>query len=99
MYSAKVEIVKWEKAVEQLENGWQLSRLTIRRMREEGADNPESSLCSAFAEIDGKKILGASINSLDGRDLYICWFNADVDFRVGSICSITWERYMPSFAG
>jgi hypothetical protein len=92
MYSAKVEIIKWEKAVEQFQN-WKISKLTIRRIPQGVGSDAEPPLSSAFAEIDGHKIWGASMYIKDGNDLYTCFFNTDVDFTVGSICTVTWENY------
>jgi hypothetical protein len=93
MYSVNVVVVKWEKAIDQLLDR-EISKLTIRRMRHgAGSDTEPKLIIGAFAKIDGNKILGASMYSVDGNDLYECFFNTDVDFTVGSICTVTWDHY------
>ena len=93
MYSANVEIVKWEKAVDRLPDDRPIHKLTVRRVRQAAGSEAEARLSGAFAIIDGNKILGASMYIEDGNDLYTCFFDTDVDFTVGSICTVTWERY------
>jgi hypothetical protein len=100
MYSAKVEIVKWEKGIENLPNGWVLSKLTVRRLPPEGCSGlfeSEPDLWGAFAHIDGKAVIGGSIFHGAKSDHYECMFHTDVDFVVGSICTVTWERNFSFF--
>lgn len=109
MHSARAEIVKWEKNqnVPQALGGvvfwndpkinWDESRfniLTIRQIERESESTfySEPTLYGAIAKINGTAICGVINGGKDG--LYVCCFNSEVDFKVGSTCTVTWERYL-----
>jgi len=96
MYSVKAEIVRWEEEsdVEARSLGWK-RKLTIRHIRTDNGENVfrlDPELIGAVAKIDGNAIRG-SIGSAGGEELYICFFETDVDFKIGAVCTVTWENY------